>query len=141
MNSQWLSIFVSSLASGLLSLVISHAYYRITTRSSTQHHDAQMRAAEERHTAQMEQMEKHHAEQVLVLRTTLLAVEKDSGVQAARDPEGNLIGGVHHDGEFTAVPEVSPSVIESRSGDGKQSEDESETEQSGPGPASRDRHS
>jgi hypothetical protein len=141
MSSHWLSIFLSALASGLLSLVISHAYYRITTRSSAEHHDAQMRAAEERHTAQMEQMEKHHAEQVLVLRTTLLAVEKDSGVQAARDPEGNLTGGVHHDGEFTAVPEVSASVIESRSGDGKQSKDESETEKSGPGPASRDRHS
>jgi hypothetical protein len=72
-----------------------------------------MRAAEERHAKQMSRMEKHHAEQVLVLRTTLLAVEKDSGVQAARDPEGNLTGGVHHEGEFTAVPAVSASAIES----------------------------
>jgi hypothetical protein len=76
------------------------------------HHEAEMRAAEQRHIEQMRQMEKHHAEQVLVLRTALLAIEKDSGVRAARDPEGNLIGGVHHEGEFTAVPDVSLSVIE-----------------------------
>jgi hypothetical protein len=108
---QWLPIFLSAIASGLLSLVISHAYYRITVRHAEMHHDAQLGSAEQRHAEQMKQMEKHHAEQVLVLRTALLAIEKDSGVLAARDREGNLIGGVHHEGEFTAVPDVSPSVI------------------------------
>jgi hypothetical protein len=118
MSTPWLSIFLSALVSGLLSLVISHAYYRITVRGSEAHHDAQMQAAEGRHVEQMCRMEKHHAEQVLVLRTTLLAVEKDSGVQAARDPEGNLTGGVHHEGEFTAVPAVSASAIQSRAATG-----------------------
>jgi len=112
MHTPWLSIFLSALASGLLSLVISHAYYRISVRHAEAHHDAQMQAAEERHSEQMVRMEKHHSEQVLVLRTTLLAVEKDSGVQAARDPKGNLIGGVHHEGEFFAAPEVSPGAVE-----------------------------
>jgi hypothetical protein len=109
---QWLPIFLSALASGLLSLVISHAYYRITTSHAERQHEAQLSAAEQRHAEQTMRSEKHHAEQVLVLRTTLLAVEKDSGVQAARDPQGHLTGGVHHEGEFTAVPDVSKSVIE-----------------------------
>jgi hypothetical protein len=50
----------------------------------------------------MERMNAHHAEQLLVLRTTLLPVEKDSGVEAARDEKGKLTGGLHHEGEFNA---------------------------------------
>jgi hypothetical protein len=112
MTIDWLPIFVSALASGLLSVVISHVYYRITVRSAEAHHDHQMSAAEDRHSEQLARMEKHHAEQVLVLRTTLLAVEKDSGVEAARDSQGSLTGGVHHEGKFTAAPPVSAAVIE-----------------------------
>jgi hypothetical protein len=112
MTIEWLPIFISAVASGLLSLVISHVYYRVTGRNAEVHHDHQMRAAAERHDEQMSRMETHHAEQVLVLRTTLLAVEKDSGVEAARDTQGNLTGGVHHHGRFTAAPEVSAAVIE-----------------------------
>lgn len=59
----------------------------------------------------MDRMTSHHAEQLLVLRTTLLAVEKDSGVEAARDHEGKLTGGLHHDGQFIAPPDVSPTAI------------------------------
>lgn len=112
MNIDWLPIFSSALASGLLSLVISHAYYRVSLRSAERHHTTQMQTAEERHATQMAQMEKHHAEQVIVLRTTLLAIEKDTGVEAARDREGNLTGGVHHEGQFTAPPDVSTHAIE-----------------------------
>ncbi len=111
MHIEWLPIFLSAIVSGLLSLVISHVYYRITLRSAQAHHDHQLTAAAERHARQMAQMENHHAEQVLVLRTTLLAVEKDSGVEAARDVEGNLTGGVHHEGRFTAKPGISSSAI------------------------------
>ena len=108
---QWLSIFLSALASGLLSLMISHAYYRVTVKSAHAHHLAQLRATAKRHLQQMEQMRTHHAEQLLVLRTTLLAVEKDSGVEAARDMDGNLTGGVNHEGGFTAVPGISESAV------------------------------
>jgi hypothetical protein len=111
MNIDWLPIFLSAIVSGLLSLVISHIYYRITLRSAQAHHEHQLSAAAARHAQQMAQMENHHAEHVLVLRTTLLAVEKDSGVEAARDVEGNLTGGVHHEGKFTAVPGVASSAI------------------------------
>jgi hypothetical protein len=111
MNIDWLPIFLSALASGLLSLAISHAYYRISVRSAAVHHRDQMHAAQLRHAEQMKKMEKQHAEQVLVLRTALLAIEKQSGVEAARDPEGNLTGGVHHEGQFTAVPGVSRHAI------------------------------
>jgi hypothetical protein len=110
MSINWLPIFLSAVVSGLLSLLISHVYYRITLRSAEKHHNDQMHAATERHAEQMSQMQKHHAEQVLVLRTTLLAVEKDSGVEAARDLDGNLTGGVHHEGQFIAVPGVSTSA-------------------------------
>ena len=118
-NIDGLPILLSALASGLLSLVISHVYYRVSVRRADSHHTAQMESAEERHAQQvsrmekqMAQMERHHAEQVLVLRTALLAIEKDTGVQAARDPQGNLTGGVHHEGTYTALPDVSPHVIE-----------------------------
>jgi hypothetical protein len=112
MSIDWLPIFYSSLVSGLLSMLISHVYYRVSLRSGQHLHQAQLQAAEERHAAQMAQMEKHHAEQVLVLRTALLAIEKDTGVEAARDQQGNLTGGVHHEGQYTAPPEVSPHAIE-----------------------------
>ena len=56
-------------------------------------------------------MTSHHAEQLLVLRTTLLAVEKDSGLEAARDEEGKLTGGLYHDGQFIAVPAVSAAAV------------------------------
>jgi len=112
MKIDWLPILYSALASGLLSVVISHAYYRVSLRSAEKLHAAQMQVAEQRHAAQMAQMQNHHAEQVLVLRTTLLAVEKDSGVEAARDGEGHLTGGVHHDGQYTAAPDVAPHAIE-----------------------------
>jgi hypothetical protein len=59
----------------------------------------------------MGRMTSHHAEQLLVLRTTLLAVEKDSGVEAARDNEGKLTGGLHYYGQFIAPPDVSPTAI------------------------------
>ena len=59
----------------------------------------------------MQRMTSHHAEQLLVLRTTLLAVEKDSGVEAARDEEGKLTGGLHHEGQFIAAPAVSASAV------------------------------
>jgi hypothetical protein len=111
MSIQWLPIFLSAITSGLLSLLISHIYYRITVRSAEAHHLAQMQATATRHTEQTDQMASHHAEQLLVLRTTLLAVEHDSGVAAARDPEGNLIGGVHHEGQFIAAPGVSVSAV------------------------------
>lgn len=105
------SIFLSALSSGLLSLVISHVYFRISVAGAEKHHSAQMQALEKRHTDQMEKMTSHHAEQLLVLRTTLLAIERDSGVEAARDEHGKLTGGLHHEGEFIAVPDVSPSAV------------------------------
>jgi|SRR5450755_237162 hypothetical protein len=111
MTISWLPIFLSALASGLLSLVISHVYYRVSLRSAEAHHIEQLRANSERHAEQMDRMAKHHAEQLLVLRTTLLAVEKDSGVEAARDQEGNLTGGLHHEGQFIAPPGVSASAV------------------------------
>ena len=111
MDVEWLSIFLSALASGLLSLLISHVYYRNSLRSAERHHIAQLEATAKRHAEQMERMAAHHAEQLLVLRTTLLAVEKDSGVEAARDQEGKLTGGLHHKGEFIAPPHVSPSAV------------------------------
>jgi hypothetical protein len=111
MSTEWPSIFLSALASGLLSLVISHIYFRVSLRGAEKHHGAQMQATEKRHAEQMEKMASHHAEQLLVLRTTLLAVERDSGVEAARDQDGKLTGGLHHDGEFFAVPDVSPSAV------------------------------
>ena len=80
-------------------------------RSARAHHIEQMRATSRRHAEQMDRMESHHAEQLLVLRTTLLAVEKDSGVEAARDHEGNLTGGLHHEGQFIAAPGVSVSAV------------------------------
>jgi hypothetical protein len=111
MDVEWLSIFLSALASGLLSLLISHVYHRSNLRSAERHHIAQLEATAKRHAEQMERMAEHHAEQLLVLRTTLLAVEKDSGVEAARDQEGKLTGGLHHEGEFFAPPHVSPSAV------------------------------
>ena len=87
MSIEWLPIFLSALSSGLLSLVISHIYYRISLSSAERHHIAQMQSTAKRHAEQMERMTSHHAEQLLVLRTTLLAVEKDSGLEAARDEE------------------------------------------------------
>jgi hypothetical protein len=111
MRIEWLPIFLSALSSGLLSLAISHIYYTVSLRSAERHHGAQMQATAKRHTEQMARMTSHHAEQLLVLRTTLLAVEKDSGVEAARDHEGKLTGGLHHDGQFIAPPDVSPAAI------------------------------
>lgn len=111
MTISWLPIFLSALASGLLSLVISHVYYRVSIRSAEAHHVEQMRASSRLHEEQMDRMASHHAEQLLVLRTTLLAVEKDSGVEAARDQEGNLTGGLHHEGQFIAAPGVSASAV------------------------------
>jgi hypothetical protein len=111
MDVEWLSIFLSALASGLLSLLISHAYYKVSIRSAERHHAAQLEATARRHAEQMERMASHHAEQLLVLRTTLLAVEKDSGVEAARDREGKLTGGLHHEGQFIAPPQVSSSAV------------------------------
>jgi len=111
MNIEWLPIFLSALSSGLLSLVISHAYYRVSLNSAERHHGAQMEATAKRHTEQMERMMTHHAEQLLVLRTTLLAVERDSGVEAARDQEGKLTGGLHHEGQYIAAPDVSASAV------------------------------
>jgi hypothetical protein len=111
MSTDWPSIFLSAICSGLLSLVISHVYYRVSLAGAEQHHGTQMQAMQNRHTEQMEKMTNHHAEQLLVLRTTLLAVEKDSGVEAARDEHGKLTGGLHHEGEFIAVPDVSPSAV------------------------------
>jgi len=108
---QWLPVFLSALTSGLLSLVISHIYYRVTVNATEKHHVAQMEATAKRHAEQMDQMASHHAEQLLVLRTTLLAVEHESGVEAARDPEGNLTGGVHHEGQYIAAPGVSVSAV------------------------------
>jgi hypothetical protein len=111
MSVQWLPIFLSALASGLLSLMISHIYYRISVRQAERHHIAQLQATAKRHTEQMERMATHHTEQLLVLRTTLLAVEKDSGVEAARDTAGKLTGGLHHEGQFIAPPGISPSAV------------------------------
>ena len=56
-------------------------------------------------------MATHHAEQLLVLRTTLLAVETDSGVEAVRDEEGKLTGGLHHEGPFIAPPGIALSSL------------------------------
>jgi hypothetical protein len=123
MSVEWLSIFLSALCSGLLSLVISHAYYRITLHSAERHHVAQMEATAKRHAEQTERMTSHHAEQLLVLRTTLLAVEKDSGVEAARDEEGKLTGGLHHEGQFIAVPAVSASAVAGSLGSSEKHED------------------
>lgn len=111
MTIEWLPIFLSAFSSGLLSLLISHVYYRVSVQSAERHHILQMQATEKRHAEQMERMARHHAEQLLVLRTTLLAVEKDSGVEAARDDEGKLTGGLHHEGQFIAVPDVSASAV------------------------------
>ena len=111
MSIQWVPVFLSALTSGLLSLVISHVYYRVTVKAAEKHHVAHLEATAKRHAEQMDQMASHHAEQLLVLRTTLLAVEHESGVEAARDPEGNLIGGVHREGQFIAAPGVSVSAV------------------------------
>jgi hypothetical protein len=111
MSVEWLPIFLSALLSGLLSLVISHIYYRVSGRSAERHHIAQLQATAKRHGEQMERMATHNAEQLLVLRTTLLAVEKESGVEAARDHEGKLTGGLHHEGQFIAAPGVSESAV------------------------------
>jgi len=111
MSIEWLPIFLSALLSGLLSLVISHIYYRVSVRSAERHHITQLRTTAKRHAEQMERMANHHSEQLLVLRTTLLAVEKDSGVEAARDQEGKLTGGLHHEGQFIAPPGVAPSAV------------------------------
>ena len=111
MRIDWLPIFLSALSSGLLSLVISHIYYRVSLNGAERHHAAQIQATAQRHSEQMERMTSHHAEQLLVLRTTLLAVEKDSGVEAARDKEGKLTGGLHHEGQFIAPPDVSASAV------------------------------
>ena len=111
MSIQWLPVFLSALTSGLLSLVISHVYYRVTVNAAEKHHVVQLEATAKRHSEQMDQMASHHAEQLLVLRTTLLAVEHESGVEAARDVEGNLTGGVHHEGQFIAAPGVSVSAV------------------------------
>jgi hypothetical protein len=97
----WLPIFLSALSSGLLSVVISHVYYRVS-----------LNGAERPHGEKMERMTSHHAEQLLVLRTTLLAVEKDSGVEAARDEEGKLTGGLYHDGQIIAARDVSASAVD-----------------------------
>jgi hypothetical protein len=106
MRIEWLPIFLSALSSGLLSLMISHIYYTVSLRSAERH-----QATAKRHAEQMGRMTSHHTEQLLVLRTTLLAVEKDSGVEAARDNEGKLTGGLHYDGQFIAPPDVSPTAI------------------------------
>jgi hypothetical protein len=99
-SAEWLPIYLSALYSGLLSLVISHIYHRVSLNSA------------ERHLEQMERMTNHHAEQLLVLRTALLAIEKNSGLEAARHEEGKLTGGLHHDGQFIAAPDVSASAVE-----------------------------
>jgi hypothetical protein len=111
MSIEWLPIFLSALCSGLLSLAISHVYYKVSLDSAERHHAAQMQATARRHSEQMDRMTSHHAEQLLVLRTTLLAVEKDSGLEAARDAEGQLTGGLHHGGQLIAVPAVSPAAV------------------------------
>src|SRR3984885_7769683 len=111
MRIEWLPIFLSALSSGLLSLVVSHIYYTVSLRSAERHHVTQMQATAKRHAEQMGRMTSHHAEQLLVMRTTLLAVEKDSGVEAARDNEGKLTGGLHHEGQFIAVPDVAASAV------------------------------
>ena len=111
-SAEWLPIYLSALYSGLLSLVISHIYHRVSLNSAERHHVAQMQATANRHVEQMERMTNHHAEQLLVLRTALLAIEKNSGLEAARHEEGKLTGGLHHDGQFIAVPDVSASAVE-----------------------------
>lgn len=113
MSIEWLPIFLSALLSGLLSLIISHIYYTVSGGSAERLHVAQLESTAKRHEEQMQRMAAHHAEQLLVLRTTLLAVEKESGVEAARDPEGRLTGGVRHEGQFIAVPGVSKSAVAS----------------------------
>src|ERR1017187_8857917 len=72
MGVEWLPIFLSALASGLLSLLISDIHYRVSVRSADRHHIAQPNATAKRHAKQMERKANHHAEQLLVLRTTLL---------------------------------------------------------------------
>jgi hypothetical protein len=111
MGVEWLPIFLSALASGLLSLLISDIHYRVSVRSADRHHIAQPNATAKRHAKQMERMANHHAEQLLVLRTTLLAVEKDTGVEAARDEEGQLTGGLHHEGQFIAPPGIATGTV------------------------------
>jgi hypothetical protein len=100
MGVEWLPIFLSALASGLLSLLISDVDYRVSVRSPDRHQIEQLKATAKR-----------HAEQLLVLRTTLLAVETNSGEEAARDEEGKLTAGLHHEGPFIAPPGIATSAV------------------------------
>jgi hypothetical protein len=111
MGVKWLPIFLSALASGLLSLLISDVDYRASVRRPDRHQIEQLKATAKRHAEQMERMATRHSEQLLVLRTTLLAVETDSGVGAARDEEGKLTAGLHHEGPFIAPLGIASSAV------------------------------
>jgi hypothetical protein len=111
MGVEWLPIFLSALASGLLSLLISDVDYRVSVRSADRHQIAQLKATAKRHAEQIERVATHHAEQLLVFGTTLLAVETDSGVEAARDEEGKLTASLHHEGQFIAPPGIATSAV------------------------------
>jgi len=54
MGVEWLPIFLSALASGLLSLLISDVDYRVSVRSADRHQIAQLKAIAKRHAEQME---------------------------------------------------------------------------------------
>ena len=54
MGVEWLPIFLSALASGLLSLLISDVDYRVSVRSPDRHQIEQLKATAKRHAEQME---------------------------------------------------------------------------------------
>jgi hypothetical protein len=74
-GAEWLPIFLSALASGLLSLLISDVYYRVSVRSADRHHIEQLEATAKR-----------HAEQMACIATSAVASDLSSPVQDEDDP-------------------------------------------------------
>jgi len=106
MRIEWLPIFLSALSSGLLSLMISHIYYTVSLRSAERH-----QATAKRHAETDGSHDEPPYGTITGSAHDATAVEKDSGVEAARDNEGKLTGGLHYDGQFIAPPDVSPTAI------------------------------
>jgi len=91
-SQEWIPILVGTVLSGLVSLGIAHLYYGFAERKARRQHEAQVL-----------QMVNQHGEQVLFLRTMLRALEKEFGIQLARDSAGNLTGGFHIQGKVVST--------------------------------------
>jgi hypothetical protein len=110
-GAEWLPIFLSALASGLLSLLISDVYYRVSVRSADRHHIEQLKATAKRHAEQMERMATPSRRATTRMAYNAPSGAKGLGSKAARDEEVKLTSGLHHPGQFIAPPCIATSAV------------------------------